>query len=399
MSAGPVMIMAGGTGGHVFPGLAVAAALRERGRGVVWLGTRRGLEARVVPQHGIEIEWISISGLRGKGVSAWMSAPFRAVFAVAQALAALRRSRASAVLGMGGFVSGPGGIAAWLARKPLLIHEQNAVAGTTNRWLTRFAVRVFEAFPGSFTAGVEVTCIGNPVRRSIASLPPAAARIAELAREEPGAAALRRNGDAATASGAAPAGPGVTTSAAAESPVRPPHLLVLGGSQGALALNRTVPAALAKLPAARRPEVRHQAGARHEETRAAYRDAGVEAEVVGFVDDMAAAYGWADVVVARAGALTISEMTAAGLGGILVPYPHAIDDHQSRNAAWFASAGAGAVITEPDLGPDRLAAELDELLGNPARLASMAEASRRLARVDAADRLADACLELAEGRQ
>ena len=364
MSAGPVMIMAGGTGGHVFPGLAVAAALRERGRGVVWLGTRRGLEARIVPQHGIEIEWISISGLRGKGVSAWMSAPFRGAIAVAQALAALRRCKASAVLGMGGFVSGPGGIAAWLARKPLLIHEQNAVAGTTNRWLARFAARVFEAFPGSFPAGVEAVCIGNPVRQSIASLPPAAERIADLAP-----------------------------------PARRPRLLVLGGSQGALALNRTVPAALAHLPAEHRPEVRHQAGARHEETRDAYHAAGVEAEVIGFVDDMAAAYGWADAVVARAGALTISELTAAGLGGILVPYPHAIDDHQRRNAAWFVSAGAGAVISEADLDADRLAAELDRMLGDPARLASMAAASRGLARVDAAERLADACLELAEDRR
>ncbi|HEX7080722.1 MAG TPA: undecaprenyldiphospho-muramoylpentapeptide beta-N-acetylglucosaminyltransferase [Gammaproteobacteria bacterium] len=352
------MIMAGGTGGHVFPGLAVADELRERGRGVVWLGTRRGLEARVVPQHGIEIEWISISGLRGKGIGAWAATPFRAAFAVAQALAALRRRKPSAVLGMGGFVSGPGGVAAWLARKPLLIHEQNSIAGTTNRWLARFAARVFEAFPGSFPSGVDAECIGNPIRRSIAALPPAAERIASDARRA--------------------------------------RVLVLGGSQGAAVLNRTLPAALARLPAEARPDVRHQAGARHEETRAAYRDAGVDADVTAFIDDMAAAYAWADLVVARAGALTLSELAAAGLGAVLVPYPHAIDDHQSRNAERFTAAGAAVVVAERDLDPARLAAELEALLADPGRLASMARAARGLARVDAAERLAAACLEYAE---
>src|SRR5690606_17717653 len=178
--SGPVMIMAGGTGGHVFPGLTVADVLRERGRRVVWLGTRRGLEARVVPQHGIDIEWISVSGLRGKGLAGTLTAPFRAAYAVGQALAVLRRRKPSAVLGMGGFVSGPGGLAAWLTRRPLVIHEQNAIAGTTNRWLARFATRVFEAFPGSFPRRVPALHVGNPVRRAIAALPPASERIAEL---------------------------------------------------------------------------------------------------------------------------------------------------------------------------------------------------------------------------
>lgn len=363
MSGGPIMIMAGGTGGHVFPGLSVADALRERGRGVVWLGTRRGLEARVVPRHSIDIEWISVSGLRGKGAKGVLTAPFRAAYAVVQALRVLRRTNPAAVLGMGGFVSGPGGIAAWLTRRPLLIHEQNAVAGTTNRWLSRFATRVFEGFPSSFPPGVRTELVGNPVRRAIAALPPAAERIA----------GMRAHGGAA----------------------RRARVLVLGGSQGARVLNRSVPNALARLPEPLRPQVRHQAGRLHDEARAAYRDAGVDADVREFIEDMADAYGWADFAVARAGALTVSELAAAGLGAVLVPFPHAVDDHQTRNAQSFSAAGAAVVITERDLDA-RLAATLEEVLADTARLETMAWAARSRARIDAADRLADACVALAE---
>ncbi|HEU4617198.1 MAG TPA: undecaprenyldiphospho-muramoylpentapeptide beta-N-acetylglucosaminyltransferase [Gammaproteobacteria bacterium] len=359
--AGPVMIMAGGTGGHVFPGLAVAEALRSRSVGVVWLGTRRGLEARLVPPHGIEIEWISIAGLRGKGFAAWLAAPFRLALALGQSLSAERRRRPSAVLGLGGFVSGPGGIAARLRGKPLLIHEQNAVAGTANRGLARFASRVFEAFPGSFPAGVAAECIGNPVRESIEALAPPASRFAARAAARP-------------------------------------RLLVLGGSQGARALNRALPAALASLAPAERPEVRHQAGAAHAETDEAYRRAGVEARVDAFIDDMAEAYAWADFAVARAGALTISELAAAGLGALLVPYPHATDDHQTKNAAHMAAASAAIVISESELDSARLAADLGPLMADRSRLLAMAEAARRLARPGAAQRLAEACIELAEGR-
>lgn len=366
MSGRPIMIMAGGTGGHVFPGLSVAEALRERGRGVVWLGTRKGLEARLVPQHGIDIEWISVAGLRGKGVKGMLTAPFRAAFAVGQALRVLRRTDPAAVLGMGGFVSGPGGLAAWLTRRPLLIHEQNAVSGTTNRWLARFATRVFEAFPSSFPSGVRTEHVGNPVRRTIAALPSAAERIAAL-REEGSTEASRRL-----------------------------RLLVLGGSQGARMLNVTVPAALATLPPSLRPDVRHQAGRGYEEARDAYRQAGVEANVREFIDDMAEAYRWADFVVARAGALTIGELTAAGLGALLVPYPYATDDHQARNAEWFARSGAGTVLPERELDAEKLAAALRPLLEAPAKLEAMAHASRGLARLDAAERLADACVALAE---
>lgn len=359
MSVGPIMIMAGGTGGHVFPGLAVAEALRERQRAVVWLGTRRGLEARLVPQHGFEIEWITIAGVRRRGMLAWLGAPFRIAAAIVQVLATLRRRKPAAVLGMGGFVAGPGGIAAWLARKPLVIHEQNAVAGTTNRLLARFSERVFEAFPGSFPASVAARCIGNPVRRSIARLAEPRARRGLFGRSSA-------------------------------------RLLVLGGSQGARALNRCVPGALAKLPASLRPLVRHQTGAEIDETRARYAAAAVPAELEVFVEDMARAYAWADLVVARAGALTIAELEAAGIAAVLVPYPYAVDDHQAKNAAQLVAAGAARLIPESELSEDRLAAELEFLLSRRDRLLEMGERARSLARPAAADTLADSCIELAE---
>jgi UDP-N-acetylglucosamine--N-acetylmuramyl-(pentapeptide) pyrophosphoryl-undecaprenol N-acetylglucosamine transferase len=362
MSVRPIMIMAGGTGGHVFPGLAVAEELRARSSAVVWLGTHRGLEARVVPQHGIDIEWVSISGLRGRGALAALGAPFRVGFAVLQVLFALRRRRPAAVLGMGGFVSGPGGVAAWLARRPLLIHEQNAVPGTTNRWLARIARRVFEAFPNTFPASAHAEAVGNPLRRSFAH--------AETPRER---FAARRGARR--------------------------RLLVLGGSQGARILNRTLPEALALLPGDTRPEVWHQAGRGLDEARAAYAASGVEARIDAFIDDMADAYRWADLVVARAGALTVTELQAIGVGAVLVPFRYATDDHQTRNAAHFAAAGAGVVIAETDLAPPRLAAELEQLLADETRLLAMAEAARSQAKHDAAARLASACLELAaEGR-
>jgi UDP-N-acetylglucosamine--N-acetylmuramyl-(pentapeptide) pyrophosphoryl-undecaprenol N-acetylglucosamine transferase len=361
MSAAPIMIMAGGTGGHVFPALAVADELRAGGHRVVWLGTQRGLEARIVPQAGIDIEWIAIAGVRGRGVAAWLAAPFRIAVAIGQALEVLRRRRPSVVLGMGGFVAGPGGVAAWLTRRPLVIHEQNAVAGTTNRWLARFATRVFEAFPDSFRPRRGTELIGNPVRRAIAALPAPAERFAAR-----GSAPLR--------------------------------LLVLGGSQGARVLNQTVPPALARLAASRRPEVRHQAGVGREEAVAAYASAGVAARIDTFIDDMAEAYGWADLVVARAGALTVAELEAAGVGAVLVPFPHAIDDHQTANARHFVATGAGMLMPQSELDPGRLAGELDRLLGDRAELAKLAANARRAARPGAAATLASVCVQLAEGR-
>ena len=361
MSAGPIMIMAGGTGGHVFPGLAVAAELKARKRDVVWLGTQRGLEARLVPQYGIEIEWITIAGVRGRGAMAWLSAPFRIGKAVLQALTALRRRRPAAVLGMGGFVAGPGGVAAWLSRLPLIIHEQNSVAGSTNRWLAPLATRVFEAFPGSFPARARAELVGNPVRSSLTPV------------EAPRARLLARRGSRR-------------------------RVLVIGGSQGARILNQTVPKALALLPADRRPEVWHQAGRGLGDARAAYAQADVDARVVEFIDDMGEAYQWADLVVARSGALTVSELAMVGVGAVLVPFAAAIDDHQTLNARHFARGGAGIVIPERELTPESLARSLTACLADLDGLAKMADAAHAQAKHAVAERIADACVEAAEVR-
>jgi UDP-N-acetylglucosamine--N-acetylmuramyl-(pentapeptide) pyrophosphoryl-undecaprenol N-acetylglucosamine transferase len=362
MSGGPIMIMAGGTGGHVFPGLAVAAELKARQRDVVWLGTQRGLEARLVPQHGIEIEWITIAGVRGRGALAWAAAPFRIGNAVLQALGALRRRRPAAVLGMGGFVAGPGGVAAWLTRAPLIIHEQNSIAGSTNRWLAPLAARVLEAFPGSFPARARAELVGNPVRRSLT--PGEAPRSRLLGRK-----ASRR------------------------------RVLVIGGSQGARILNTTVPRALAELPAAARPEVRHQAGRGLADARAAYAAAQVDARVVEFIDDMSEAYQWADLVIARAGALTVSELAMVGVGAILVPFAAAIDDHQTLNARHLERHGAARVISENELTPGALASALADCLGNIDGLVASAEAAHAQAKHAVAERIAEACVAAAEARQ
>jgi UDP-N-acetylglucosamine--N-acetylmuramyl-(pentapeptide) pyrophosphoryl-undecaprenol N-acetylglucosamine transferase len=350
--------MAGGTGGHVFPALAVAELLRERGAQVFWIGTRRGMESRLVPEHGFPMEWIEIEGLRGKGFRQIASAPFKLFGALAEARAILRRRGANLALGMGGFASGPGGLAARALGIPLVIHEQNFVPGMTNQWLARIARRVFEAFPGSFPAGRGAIATGNPVRGTIAALPPPEERLAG------------RSGQ--------------------------PRLLVVGGSLGAKVLNETVPAALALLPPTARPRVRHQAG---EQTldlaRRAYADAGVEAEVTPFIADMAGAYAWADLVVCRAGALTVSELAAAGVGAILVPFPYAVDDHQLGNARYLSDADGARLVIQRDLTPQGLAAQLEQLLGDRSALLAMAKAARARAHPDAGERIATACLELA----
>jgi UDP-N-acetylglucosamine--N-acetylmuramyl-(pentapeptide) pyrophosphoryl-undecaprenol N-acetylglucosamine transferase len=351
----PVLIMAGGTGGHVFPALAVAKVLRDRGVPVVWLGTPGGMESRLVPANGFPIEWVRVSGIRGKGAFAWLRAPFAILNAVIQAGGVLRRVRPRAVLGAGGFVSGPGGIAAWLLRIPLLVHEQNAVAGMTNRWLARFATQVLEAFPGSFGGGVQARCIGNPVRADIAAAPQPAVRFA--GRDNPA------------------------------------RVLVLGGSQGAQRLNRLLPEALSLIETRARPRVRHQTGERGlEAALAAYAAAHVVAEVLPFIDDMAAAYTWADLAICRAGALTIGELQAAGLGAVLVPFPAAVDDHQTKNAQVMVRIGAAVLVQERDLDAARLAHLIEELTGDRPRLLRMAEAARGAALPNAAAQLADLCL-------
>ena len=358
MSMRPILVMAGGTGGHVFPALAVARALQAQSRDVVWLGTQAGLEARVVPSAGIDIEWISIKGLRRKGLQALLIAPFQIGWALLQSLGVILRRRPAAVLGMGGFVSGPGGVAAWLTRRPLIIHEQNAAAGMTNRLLARLARVVLQAFPGSFNSRVHAETVGNPVREDIAAVAAPAARFGNR-----------------------------------EGPLR---LLVLGGSQGALALNKTVPAALSKLPVADRPIVRHQCGTlTFDAAREAYDSHGIDVDLVPFIEDMASAYAWADLVVCRAGALTVAELCAVGLPALFVPYPGAVDDHQTANARPMADAGAAVIIDESMLSPDVLAGQLQEWLSDRGELLHKAEKSHGLDKPNALHRITELCLEQA----
>ncbi|MGD9843725.1 MAG: undecaprenyldiphospho-muramoylpentapeptide beta-N-acetylglucosaminyltransferase [Steroidobacteraceae bacterium] len=359
MSAAPriALIMAGGTGGHVFPALAVARCLRERGLTPVWLGTARGMESKLVLQHHIDMEFITVSGVRGKGLLTALLAPLQLLRAVLQALTVMRRRKPVVVFGAGGFVSGPGGIAAWLMRRPLVIHEQNAIAGMTNRWLAHLAKRVYEAFPHSFAR--PALYVGNPVRREIAAIVAPALRFANRTD------AIR--------------------------------VLVVGGSLGAQRLNALVPAALALLQADERPQVIHQAGEKNlATTQAAYRDSKVEGELRAFIDDMAAMYSWADLVICRAGALTVSELAAAGLPSLLIPFPAAVDDHQTHNAQFLVNAGAAILIQERELTPQRLADALHNLcVQGRAHLLQMAERAREHAIVDADVRIADECLLLA----
>ena len=353
----PVMIAAGGTGGHVYPALAVAAALRERDVPVVWMGTRAGLEARVVPAAGIPLEWLSVGGLRGKGWRTRLLAPLVLARACLQAAGILRRHRPRALLGMGGFAAGPGGLMARLLGCPLVIHEQNAVAGLTNRVLARVATRVLEAVPGTFPAGRGATATGNPVRADISALPSPDERFAA------------RQG--------------------------PLHILVLGGSQGARWLNERLPAALARLDSARRPRVTHVAGPRNlDAARADYARAGVEATVVPYIEDMASALADADAVIARAGAMTVAEIAAAGVGALFVPFPHAVDDHQTANARWLAEVGAAVIVQQAELDDQRLDAALAELLTDRPALLERARRARGLAQPEAAETVAATLLEV-----
>ncbi len=355
--AGNVLIMAGGTGGHVFPALACAREFQARGYTVHWLGTPRGIENELVPQAGLPLHRIEMSGLRGKGLLSLLKAPLLLAQALWQARRVLRELRPVCVLGMGGFVTGPGGWAARLAGVPLVIHEQNAVAGTANRSLVPFASRVCEAFPDTFAASAKRRTTGNPVREELFLATPRQSLAG-----------------------------------------RPARLLVLGGSLGAEPLNKLLPAALAQLPGELRPEVRHQAGKSHAEVCAErYREAGVAAEVLPFLRDMAAAYAWADLVICRAGALTVSELAAAGLPALLIPLPHAIDDHQTRNAEYLAKAGAAVLLPQHATDAAALAAQLTEVLMHSEKLAAMGATARRLAKPDATRTVVDICLEVAHG--
>ncbi len=355
MSA-PVMIMAGGTGGHIFPALAVADCLRQRDVPVIWLGSKGGMENRLVPAAGIPLVALSVRGLRGKGVTTLLLAPFKLLWSLSQAFAALMRYRPRAVLGLGGFASGPGGLAAWILRRPLYIHEQNAIPGMTNRWLSRFSRCVMEAFPGSFshiTTRSPVLHVGNPVRASIVKIPEAQVRL--------------------------------------EGRSGPVRIFVMGGSLGALKLNEVVPKAVAGLSST--VEVWHQTGERHlAATREHYADAGIEARIESFIEDMAEAYAWADLVIARAGALTISELTQVGVAAILVPYPYAVDDHQAANANVLVEKEAAILVADKDLAEASLQTLLEELTANRSKLIEMSLAASELKRPQAAQVVMEICL-------
>ena len=354
----PVLIMAGGTGGHVFPALAVAAELSARGIAVSWLGTQRGLESRVVPAAGYPLETMRVSGIRGKGVMKIISAPFMLMVALFQALTIQLRLRPRAVLGMGGFAAGPGGVIAWLLRRPLLIHEQNSVAGMTNKWLAPLARTVMEAFPGSLPARRQAVHTGNPVRAEITRLPAPSERYAERS------GALR--------------------------------VLVIGGSLGARALNEVMPVAVGQLATAQQLQIRHQTGSADlASVRAAYASLDVDATADAFIDDMAAAYSWADVVICRSGALTVAELAVVGVASILVPYPHATDDHQTGNARFLADAGAAILMPQKVMSAEKLAGLLGDFSRQRNMLLEMACRAHELAMPDAARRVAEHCLRAA----
>jgi UDP-N-acetylglucosamine--N-acetylmuramyl-(pentapeptide) pyrophosphoryl-undecaprenol N-acetylglucosamine transferase len=353
-----IMIMAGGTGGHVFPALAVARALREQGVQVVWLGTSEGIESRLVPAAGFELETISIRGLRGGGLLRWLLLPMRLNIAMFQALRILRRHKPDAVLAMGGFASGPGSLMASAMRIPLLIHEQNAIAGLTNRWLAQIADVVMAGFPAAFGERHGVRVVGNPVRLEIMALSSPPLRLAE------------RQGRL--------------------------RLLIVGGSQGAQVFNQVVPEAVRALPETNRPQLWHQTGKRDEAAVVAtYRSFLPDAKVVAFIEDMAAAYAWADVVVCRAGAMTIAELAAAGVAAILVPFPHAADDHQSANARFLETRDAAVLVPQAEFTAARLAELLTSLGANRALLQRMAVNARACATTDATETVAQLCREAA----
>jgi UDP-N-acetylglucosamine--N-acetylmuramyl-(pentapeptide) pyrophosphoryl-undecaprenol N-acetylglucosamine transferase len=359
-----IMIMAGGTGGHVFPALAVAEVLRNRGVHVEWLGTARGIENSLVPAANIPLHHIRVTGVRGHGVLGLLKAPFLIVFAVVQAIFIVNKVKPAAVIGFGGFASGPGGIAAKCLGKPLIIHEQNAIAGTTNRLLANIANSVLIAFAGAFgDKKINAHVVGNPVRKSIANI------------AEP---AVRYN---------------------ARTQIKEPlHVLILGGSLGAKAINELVPNALAKLSPHARPSVWHQAGKNNlEATIALYMQQQVNAKVDAFIEDMAAAYAWADVVVCRAGALTVSEIMAAGVAAVMIPLPTAIDDHQTYNAAILTQANAGIALVQQHVSAEKLAALLLTTLSERAQLQLLATNARALALPQAAETLANICMEITRG--
>lgn len=355
---GPILITAGGTGGHVYPGLAVACALQAQDIPVIWMGTKKGLEARVIPDAGFEMVYLSVSGLRGKGITSLLAAPFQLAKALFQSLMIMLKVKPSAVLGMGGFVAGPGGLVASMMGKPVVIHEQNAIPGLTNKLLSKVSKKVLEGFPGTFSGLNNTIGIGNPVRLDIASI------------EHPMQRLENRSGRA--------------------------HVLVFGGSLGAQALNEVVPMALGEIALDKRPIVRHQAGKDKENsTERVYEKMGVVAEITPFIEDMAEAYEWADLVICRSGALTVAELAAAGIASIMVPYPYAVDDHQTANAKYLSEAGAAVLMPQDEMSKTSLSDLLDELCMDRSKLLEMSIKARELAKPQATEEVAAICAKLA----
>ena len=352
----PILVMAGGTGGHVFPALAVAEHLRNEGETIVWLGTRAGIEATVIPAANFTIELISVQGLRGSGIASLILAPFRITRACWQAQKILRQHRPKAVLGMGGFASGPGGLMAWVLNMPLFLHEQNSVMGLTNRLLYRLATRNYFGFAKAASNIPRSEVIGNPVRADLIGLEPPEIRLN-----------TRQNKNL--------------------------NLLVIGGSLGAASLNRKLPEAIALLSKSDRPQVKHQCGRKHSVTcQKNYHDHSVDVEILPFIDDMRAAYEWADLVVCRSGALTIAELAAVGIASILIPYPYAADNHQFHNACFLESENAARLINENDLDSESLASLLSHFQNNRDELIAMSVNARAQASADATENLAKGIL-------
>lgn len=359
--SGRIVIMAGGTGGHVFPALAVAEEMRTRGWQVSWLGTQKGLESRVVPAHHIDIDWLSVEGMRGKGLLAKLTAVVHLVQACIQARRILRQREPDVVLGMGGFVAGPGGLMAKWLGIPLVVHEQNRIPGTTNRWLVKLAAsKVLEAFPNSFAASIKATCTGNPLRKTFIQASTSNDSMQKREWTPNSGRALR--------------------------------VLVLGGSQGAKVLNDNVPEALAglqNLPSGAQIQIKHQTGsAMHAEVADRYQALGVNAEVLDFIHDMASAYQWADLMICRAGAMTVSEVAASSLPAIFVPLLTAIDDHQTANARYLSESGAALLLPQPELNPSNLRKLIQQTM---TVLPVMSQHAKSKARLDATQTVADIC--------
>ena len=348
-----ILIMAGGTGGHIMPGLAVADELRQRGWNVYWLGNPDRMEGDLVPARGFELLEMSFAGLRGKGLSALLKLPFALVGALSDARKAFKKVKPNVVLGMGGYAAFPGSLVAFFSGKAVVLHEQNAVAGTANKVISKLAKRVLMAFPNALAKG---TVVGNPVRAELLNLPMPAERFAE------------RQG--------------------------PLRLLVVGGSLGALALNNLIPEAIAQMPLEQRPVITHQSGAAHLELlKNNYKEAGVEANSVAFIDNMASVLAEADLLICRAGAMTVAEVAAVGVPALFVPLPGAIDDHQTENARWLADSGAAELKAQSALSAQWLAEWL--LSKDREQLLTMANLARAMALPGATYAIADVCEQLA----